>query len=314
MKIYRDENVLVAFETNDDAGVFKLDDNKYLIHTVDFITPVCDDPYTFGRISAINSMSDVFAMGGDPINALSVLMYNCDIDESIISEMMQGACDEFAKVKCSLIGGHTVDDAEVKLGFAVTGLITDGRYYKNVGVREGDLLIYTKPLGIGIISTAVKGEIASMEDEVNVIEAMITSNYQASKIVKRYDVSALTDVTGFGLGGHAFEMASGSNKLFEIFVDKLNFLPNTLEFANMGIIPAGAYYNKQFLAGKYLYLNRNSSIEIAIFDPQTSGGLLMAVSEKDASRLNEELMNAGYKSSIIGVAKSIDDELFLKFI
>lgn len=304
----------MSFETNDDAGVYKLGDNLYLIHTVDFITPVCDDPYTFGRISAINSMSDVFAMGGEPINALSVLMYNCDIDESIISAMMQGACDEFAKVKCSLIGGHTVDDKEVKLGFAITGVATDGMFYRNIGLREGDLLIYTKPLGIGILTTAVKGEIASEEDEKNVNDVMLKSNYDASRILRNYDVSALTDITGFGLAGHAFEMAFGSDKIVEIYVDKLNFIDRAVEYANMGIIPAGAYYNKQFLAGKYDFLHKDSSLEILMFDPQTSGGLLIGVSEKDAVRLNLELIEIGYQSAIIGRVGAIEEDKYIKFI
>lgn len=306
--------MLVAFETNDDAGVYKIGDNLYLIHTVDFITPVCDDPYTFGRISALNSMSDIFAMGGDPVNALSVLMYNCDIDEDIISAMMQGACDEFAKVRCSLIGGHTVDDSEVKMGFAVTGISTDGKFYRNIGLREGDLLIYTKPLGIGVLSTAVKGELASEEDEKNVNEVMLKSNYEASKILKKYDVSALTDITGFGLAGHAYEMAFGSGKTIEVFVDKVNFINKAIEYAGMGIIPAGAYYNKQFLVGKYDFLYKDNSLEILMFDPQTSGGLFIAVSEKDAEELNKGLIDAGYGSSIIGRACSFDGEKYIKFL
>lgn len=294
--------------------MYKLSDNLYLIHTVDFITPVCDDPYTFGRISAINSMSDVFAMGGEPINALSVLMYNCDIDESIISAMMQGACDEFAKVKCSLIGGHTVDDSEVKLGFAITGIATDGKFYKNIGLRDGDLIIYTKPLGIGILTTAVKGEIASVEDEKNVNDVMLKSNYDASRILRNYDVSALTDVTGFGLAGHTYEMALGSDKMVEIYVDKLNFINRAVEYANMGIIPAGAYYNKQFLIGKYSFLHKNNSLEILMFDPQTSGGLLIGVSEKDAERLNSDLIEIGYQSAIIGRVSVIEEDKYIKFI
>jgi selenide,water dikinase len=314
LNIYRDERVLVAFETNDDAGVFKLDDYRYLIHTVDFITPVCDDPYTFGRIAAINSMSDVFAMGGDPISALSILMYNCDIDESIIGEMMQGACDEFAKVKCSLVGGHTVDDNEVKLGFAITGIVENGRYYKNVGLRRNDLIIYTKPLGIGILSTAVKGELASAEDEKNVNDIMLLSNYEASKILRRYDVSALTDVTGFGLAGHAYEMASGSNIGMEIYVDRLKFIPKSIEYASMGIVPAGAYYNKQFLLGKYLYSNNKKDLEIMMFDPQTSGGLLIAVAENDAENLCRDLNDIGYTAEIIAKSFDIEDDTFLKFI
>lgn len=312
LDIFRDERVLVSFETSDDAGVFKLDEDKYIVQTVDFITPVCDDPFTFGRISAINSLSDIYAMGGEPLTALSILMYNCDIDESIISTMMQGACEEFKKVNCSLIGGHTVDDSEVKLGFAITGIIKDGKIFKNVGLRVGDKLIYTKPLGIGILSTAVKGEIATEYDIKNVNEIMLKSNYEASKLLRRYDVSACTDITGFGLGGHLLEMAKGSNKSVYIYIDNIKLISNTLKYSGMGIIPAGAYYNKQFFINDFQFNHNNKDMEIVIFDPQTSGGLMFAVSENDADEMLKELIAIGYNdSSIVGEVTELADSYLL---
>jgi len=290
--------LLVGFETSDDAGVYKIREDLYLVQTVDFITPVVDDPYTFGRIAAINSLSDIYAMGAKPVTALSVLMYNCDIDKDIIAEMMQGAVEELNKANCTLLGGHTVDDSEIKLGFAVTGHVENNKYYKNCVLREGDLLIYTKPLGIGILTTAIKGELASENDIQQVTEAMLLSNYKASEILKRYDVSAVTDVTGFGFAGHLYEMAKGSNKSVEVYTENFQFLDSALSFADMGIIPAGAYFNKQFIVNEYDYLSKDNK-EILFFDPQTSGGLLIGVSFNDAEKMLEELKGLGYIESVI---------------
>jgi selenide,water dikinase len=278
--------------------VYKIREDLYLVQTVDFITPVVDDPYTFGRIAAINSLSDIYAMGGKPVTALSVLMYNCDIDEVVISEMMEGAVEELNKAKCTLLGGHTVDDSEIKLGFAVTGYAENNKYYKNCSLREGDLLIYTKPLGIGILTTAIKGELASDNDIRQVTDTMLLSNQKASEILNKYDVSAVTDVTGFGFAGHLYEMAKGSDKSVEIYTENFKFLDSALSFAEMGIIPAGAYFNKQFIANEYEYLYKENR-EIMFFDPQTSGGLLIGVSFNDAQKMLEELKEIGYEESII---------------
>lgn len=298
----------MGFETSDDAGVYKLDENRYIVQTVDFITPVCDDPYTFGRISAVNSLSDIYAMGADPLTALTVLMYNCDIDDEIISIMMQGACDELAKAKCSLLGGHTVNDSEIKLGFSVTGIITDGKIFKNVGLREGDIIVQTKPLGIGILATAVKGELATDEDIRNANNVMLTSNYNASKLLRKYDISACTDVTGFGLGGHLLEMSKGSNVTININISSVKLIDKVLTYASMGIIPAGAYFNKQFCIYDYRYSGKEKEKEIVMFDPQTSGGFVIGVSEKDADNLLKHLIDIGYEnSSIIGQVVSYRD-------
>lgn len=294
---------MVGFETNDDAGVFKIRDDLYLVQTVDFITPVVDDPYTFGRIAAINSLSDIYAMGAAPLTAMSVLMYNCDIDTDIIAQMMQGAADELGKVGCSLLGGHTVDDPEIKLGFGVTGTVTDGKFYKNCNLRQGDLIIYTKPLGIGILSTALKGELSDENDQSLLTETMLLSNYEASKILRRYDISSVTDVTGFGFAGHSFEMAKGAGLTIEIFNDSISLLGNAYKYSEMGIIPAGAYHNRQFLINDYQISDKAKKNEMIFFDPQTSGGLLIGVSQDDADALLKGLKNAGYlHSNIVGRA------------
>lgn len=304
----------MGFETNDDAGVFKIRDDFYLVETVDIITPVVDDPYTFGRISAINSLSDIYAMGAKPLTALSVLMYSCDIDTDIISKILQGAADELAKVHCTLVGGHTVSDSELKFGLAVTGYLENEKFYRNCTLREDDIIIYTKPLGIGILSTALKGELLSKEDEERLTDTMLLSNYRASEVIRNYDVSGVTDVTGFGLGGHLFEMAKGSDKTVEVYIENLHFLPSTLKFADMGIIPGGAYLNKQYMIYNYEFLSSEKEKEILLFDPQTSGGLLIGVKFDDAEKLVTDLRSSGYEdAAIIGsVTKLSDKYLFFK--
>lgn len=294
--------------------MFKIRDDLYLVQTIDFITPVVDDPYTFGRIAAINSLSDIYAMGGTPITAMSVLMYSCDIDKDIIAQMMQGAADELGKVKCTLVGGHTVDDPEIKLGFAVTGVITDGKFYKNSDLREGDLLIYTKPLGIGILSTSVKGGLASEIDEKLVTKNMLLSNYEASKTLRKYDVSSVTDVTGFGFAGHSFEMAKGSKLTIEILSDSVSLLDNVDKYSEMGIIPAGAYHNRQFLINNYQISDKAKKNEMIFFDPQTSGGLLIGVTESDSEQLLNALKNVGYlHSNIVGRVVKFNEK-YIKII
>lgn len=304
----------MGFETSDDAGVFKIRDDFYLVETVDIITPVVDDPYTFGRISAINSLSDIYAMGAKPLTALSVLMYSCDIDTDIISKILQGAADELAKVHCTLVGGHTVSDSELKFGLAVTGYLENEKFYRNCTLREDDIIVYTKPLGIGILSTALKGELLSKEDEERLTETMLLSNHRASEVIRNYDVSGVTDVTGFGLGGHLFEMAKGSDKTVEVYIENLHFLPSTLKFADMGIIPGGAYLNKQYMIYNYEFLSSEKEKEILLFDPQTSGGLLIGVKFDDAEKLVTDLRSGGYAdTAIIGsVTKLSDKYLFFK--
>lgn len=303
LKMARPEQLLVGFETGDDAGVFDIGDGVYLVQTVDFITPVVNDPYNFGRISALNSMSDVYAMGGTPITSLSVLLYNCNIGGEVIKAMMQGACDEFAEAGCTLAGGHTVDDPEIKLGFSITGKITDGKIYKNIGLREGDKLIYTKPLGIGLITTALKAEKASEEDIKAVTDIMLQSNKKASELMKKYDVSACTDITGFGLAGHAYEMASGSNVTVKIN-ESTPTLEGAFRYAKDFIIPAGAYSNMEFLNGKCQFEMKADNAHMIFFDPQTSGGLLMDVSEDDSSDLLKELQDSGIPAEVIGQVTS----------
>ena len=302
LKITRPDELLVGFETGDDAGVYDMGNGLYLVQTVDFITPVVDDPYSFGRISALNSISDVYAMGGDPVTALSVLLYNCSIGGDVIREMLQGASDEFAKAGCALAGGHTVDDPEIKLGFSITGKITDGKIYKNFGAKEGDVLIYTKPLGIGLISTALKAQEASKADIKAVTDVMLMSNATASRIMRKHNVHACTDVTGFGMAGHSYEMASGSGLTIEIDSNATYTLEGAFEYAKNFIIPAGAYSNMDYLEGKCLFEKKNDNAHIVFFDPQTSGGLLLAIPESESGALLIELLENGIPAQKIGRA------------
>lgn len=301
LKLYRPDNLLVGFETGDDAAVYSLGESGYLIQTVDFITPVVDDAYTFGRISALNSMSDVYAMGGVPMTALSVFSYSCGVDKSDIKAMMQGAADEFASAGCALCGGHTVDDTEIKLGFSITGVINDKIFYKNVGLRIGDSLIYIKKLGIGLVTTAIKAGMAQDDHIKTVTETMLLSNKNASGTLRKFDVSACTDVTGFGLAGHAFEMASGSGVTAEIEIDKIAVQDGAKEFAAQFIIPAGAYSNMEFVQDKCMFKLAQDNAHMVLFDPQTSGGLLIGVAEKDAEAMVRVLRSVGYEyAAVIG--------------
>lgn len=299
LKLYRPDSLLVGFETGDDAAVYNLGESGYLVQTVDFITPVVDDAYTFGRISALNSMSDVYAMGGVPVTALSVFMYNCSVDKNDIKSMMQGAADEFASAGCALCGGHTVDDTEIKLGFSITGTISDKKIFKNVGLRIGDALIYTKKLGIGLVTTAIKAGMCPQEQIDSVCKTMLMSNRNASQLLRRFDVSACTDVTGFGLAGHAFEMAQGSGVTAEIDTGRITVQEGAKEFASQFIIPAGAYANMEFVQDKCMFKLAQDNAHMVLFDPQTSGGLLIGVAEKDAEEMAEALRSAGCENAAV---------------
>lgn len=280
------ENVLVGFDTADDAGVYKLTPECALVQTVDFFTPIVDDPYTYGAIAAANALSDVYAMGGRPITALSILAYSVKGDLDDLSEILAGGAAKMQEADCVVLGGHSVNDEEIKFGYAVTGIIHPERVKPNVGARPGDALVFTKRLGTGIISTALKRGIA---DEAHVrasIESMLTLNRAACEAMLEFHVHGCTDVTGFGLIGHAREMALGSNVTLEIDPGALQFLPGALDYARQGAIPGGLKNNREF-ASCDVELTRElaSEIEALLYDPQTSGGLLIALSESDAAAL-----------------------------
>jgi selenide,water dikinase len=286
---WANENVLVGFDTADDAGVYQLTPELALVQTVDFFTPIVDDAYTFGAIAAANALSDVYAMGGKPVSALSILAWppKGDLDE--LTEMLKGGAEKIHEAGCVLLGGHSVKDDEVKFGYAVTGTIHPDRIKTNAGARPGDALVFTKRIGTGVISTALKQGIARETDVQAAVDSMLKLNREACEVMLGFDVHGCTDVTGFGLVGHAREMALASHVTLEIDPRKIQFLPGAVEYAKQGAIPGGLNNNREFAAS---CVEGSWEFEALLYDPQTSGGLLIALPERDAARLETKLPDA----------------------
>ena len=294
------ENVLVGFDTSDDAGVYKLTENLALVQTVDFFTPIVDDPFTFGAIAAANSLSDVYAMGGRPISSLSILAYPAKGDLDDLSQILKGGLEKMREAGCAVLGGHSIADEEIKFGYAVTGTIHPKRVKPNAGAVAGDALVFTKRLGTGVISTALKRGLASEADVQAAIDSMLTLNRIACERMLEFDVHGCTDVTGFGLIGHAREMALASGVTLEIEVDRILFLPGAVEYARAGAIPGGLRNNRDF-ASCVVECERQipEEIENLLYDPQTSGGLLISLPEKDAAELTQKLEGAYRIGSVV---------------
>jgi selenide,water dikinase len=286
---WANENVLVGFDTADDAGVYKLSPECALVQTVDFFTPIVDDAYTFGAIAAANALSDVYAMGGKPISALSILAWpaNGDLDE--LAEILKGGTEKIHEADCALLGGHSVNDNELKFGYAVTGLIHPDRIKTNAGARPGDALVFTKRIGTGVISTALKRGIAKETDVEAATQSMLKLNREACEAMLAFDVHGCTDVTGFGLIGHAREMALASKVTIEIDPRAVQFLPGAVEYARQGAIPGGLKNNREFASS---CVEGNSEFDDLLYDPQTSGGLLIALPERDAASLEDKMPDA----------------------
>lgn len=280
------ENVLVGFDTSDDAGVYKLTPECALVQTVDFFTPIVDDPYTYGAIAAANSLSDVYAMGGRPISALSIVAYPADADLEELAEILRGGYEKIAEADCVVIGGHSIHDAEIKFGYAVTGLVHPERFITNAGARPGDALLLTKPIGTGVVSTALKRGFARAEDVRASVESMLTLNRAACEAMLAYEVHACTDVTGFGLLGHAREMAVASGVTLEIESARVPLLAGALDYARQGALAGGLKNNRAFVSCAVERCgDMAEELEHLLYDPQTSGGLLIALPERDAAEL-----------------------------
>jgi selenide,water dikinase len=286
-----DSNVLVGFDTADDAGVYKLSPECALVQTVDFFTPIVDDPFTFGAIAAANSLSDVYAMGGRPMTSLSVLCYPVKGDLDDLGEILAGGAEKMREAGCVVLGGHSVNDDEIKFGYAVTGTVHPDRVKANSGARSGDALVFTKKIGTGVIATALKRGIADPAHVAESIESMLTLNRAACEAMLQFDVHGCTDVTGFGLIGHAREMALASKVTLEIEAARLQFLPGAIEYALQGAIPGGLKNNREFAS---CVVEGASEYDDLLYDPQTSGGLLIAMSEADAGRF-ERAYPAAYR-------------------
>ena len=304
---FDDPNLLVGFDTSDDAAVYKIDDNTALIQTVDIFPPVVDDPYLYGQIAAANSLSDVYAMGGRPKLAMNILCMPEDMEKSILLDVLQGGYSKCKEASAIICGGHTIKDNEPKYGLCVSGFVHPDQILKNSSAAEGDVLILTKALGTGILNTALKAELISSDSEKALCDSMAMLNKTAAEIMADFHVSGCTDVTGFGLMGHAHEMASGSGMTIVLESSHLPLLPQALEMAEMGIVPKGAYNNRNWI-GCSVASSRKVPLAITdiMFDPQTSGGLLIAVPENEGQQLLRRLRDSIPAAEIVGYVKSFD--------
>lgn len=290
-----DPNVLVGHETSDDAGVYQLTDDIAIIQTVDFFTPIVDDPYMFGQIAAANSLSDVYAMGGTPKTVLNIVGYPIKkLGPDILAQILCGASDKVQEAGAVVIGGHSIDDQEPKFGLSVTGIIHPNRVFKNVGAKAGDVLILTKPIGVGIQTTAIKRDKLPLEQLRKVMETMAALNDKASFALENLHPNSVTDITGFGLLGHAFEMAKGSDVTFNLQYNKVPILAGTIALAEEGIVPGGSKANHRWLANDVEYDEDLKEFEQWILcDAITSGGLLVSLPEDEALRYVDDLHNLG---------------------
>jgi len=296
-----DPNLLVGLERADDSGVYKLSDDLAIIQTIDFITPIVDDPYTFGQIAAANALSDVYAMGGSPLTAMNVVCFPIQSqDISVLSDILRGGFDKLREAGATLVGGHSIDDPELKYGLAVTGVIHPSRIVTKDGAKAGDKLILTKPLGTGVVSTALKGGIAGEEAVARIAASMTTLNKKASELMQEVGGHACTDITGFGLLGHACGMIDNGALGMEVHVSSIPLFPDALQFAQMGLFPAGTQRNREFRLNmiEQAY-DIDDNMWNILFDPQTSGGLLISVPGKKAEVLLQNLYRHGVRDAAI---------------
>ncbi len=306
---FSDEKLIVGIETSDDAAVYKVTDEIAMIQTLDFFTPIVDDPYMFGQIAAANSLSDVYAMGGEVKVALNIVGFPNCLDVEILGEILRGGADKVKEAGAVLVGGHSVQDDEPKYGLSVTGLVHPEKIWKNYGCKVGEVLLLTKPIGNGIINTAMKAELAKKEEIEEVQFYMAQLNKCAKEVAQEYEVSACTDITGFGLIGHGIEMAKASEVTLELDVKNIPFYTGAMEYADMGLVPEGAYRNREFGQNKIEEEGIEEVYKDLLYDPQTSGGLLLSVSKAAADEMMEEFKALGMESqvAIIGRVKEKGD-------
>ena len=298
----RDPNVLVGFGTLDDAGIYWLNERQALVQTVDFITPVVDDPYIYGEIAVVNALSDVYAMGGLPLTALNVVCFPSSLDMEILNAILRGGLAKCLEADVALMGGHTVDDPEIKFGLSVTGTVDPAQLWTNAGASVGDALVLTKPIGVGAITTGIKQGVASEESMQSAIASMRTLNRAARDGAAAIGPHACTDVTGFSLLGHLYQMMRASGAAATIYASEVPFLHGALELARLGVGPGGTERNKTYF-GPHVTLSpdvENAVIDL-LFDPQTSGGLLLSVSENKKEALLTALREKGVSAAVIGM-------------
>jgi selenide,water dikinase len=296
-----DPNVLIGFDTADDAGVYKISPTQALVQTVDFFTPIVDDPYTFGQIAATNSLSDVYAMGGLPLSALAIVCFPDKGDLDVLERILAGGLSKMMEACCIVIGGHSVRDPEIKFGYAVTGTIHPDRVWANARAREGDRLILTKALGTGVISTAIKRGEARQVWIDSAVKSMTTLNAKAAEVASKFQIHAATDITGFGLIGHLREVARGSEVSLRIHSVRLPFLEGAVDCVRAGFIPGGLNANRDFAECLVGYQGEiPMETKTLLFDPQTAGGLLLSVAAEDAQALTSDLAAASMPAAEIG--------------
>jgi len=283
------ENLLVGFDTADDAAVYKLSDNKAIIQTLDFFTPVVNDPYDFGQIAAANALSDIYAMGGKPTLAMNIVGFPSCLSHNILEKILLGGAEKVKEAGAILVGGHSVEDDEPKYGLSVTGEIHPEKIISNATAKTGDIIVLTKPLGVGILLTALKADLLDDEKVQELIMNMKTLNNVAGDAMQKFPVNSGTDVTGFGLLGHLYEMAKGSHKSIEIDSSNIGIIEGAIEQAEMGIIPAATYRNQEYISDYISFEDVEISMQDVLFDPQTSGGLIISIPKKYLNQLTDYL-------------------------
>lgn len=294
--------MLVGLDTSDDAGVYRLTDDLALVQTVDYFTPIVDDPYMFGQIAAANALSDVYAMGGKPLTVLNIVGFPVKkLDKRILADILRGASDKVQEAGATLVGGHSIDDQEPKFGLAVTGTVHPERVRSNAGAKPGDKLILSKPIGVGIQTTAIKKDLLTEGELARLMKVMATLNKDTAELMEPYDVHACTDVTGFGLLGHAAEMAKGSRVGITVWHDRVPVLPRTRELAEQGVVPGGSKANRKWLTDCVTYDDSIDDVTQQILcDAVTSGGLLISIGATEAESLLSQLDERGIEAAIIG--------------
>ena len=297
----KDPDLLVGYDSRDDAAVYRITEDIALVQTVDFFPPMVDDPYTFGQIAAANALSDVYAMGGEPKLCLNIMAVPEDMPKEAVHDILRGGYDKVYEAGALITGGHSILDEEPKYGLAVTGFVHPDKMLTNSAARPGDVLVLTKPIGIGVLTSAGKADLLTKETVDFMNRMMTTLNKAARDVMVRYRVHACTDVTGFGLMGHGFEMAQGSDVALHIDVSAIDLIPEALEFARMGVLPAGMYRNRSFAESSVDAGEVELAVQDLLFDPQTSGGLLMAADPGDAESLLADLRGCVPSAQRVGV-------------
>lgn len=294
--------LIVGLDTSDDAGVYKLTDSIALIQTVDYFTPIVDDPYMFGQITAANALSDVYAMGGQPKTVMNIVGFPIKkLGAEMLSDILRGAADKVKEAGAITVGGHSIDDQEPKFGLSVTGIVHPDKVWKNVGAKPGDVLVLTKPIGVGILTTGIKRSAVTAEQEQRVTDTMAMLNKTAAEVLTNYQPHAVTDVTGFGLLGHGSEMARGSDVSFEIHLSQVPILEGAIELAKNGVVPGGSKSNHKWISNDTVYEDISSEEQLVLCDAITSGGLLISMDEMEARKYVNQMHASGVvQAAIVG--------------